>query len=104
MLVRDKIPDLKNLGDTYLIKENVSTSELMLAKKNFLKNKSDSIINSVMQKNEKELLSDTADVIELLLLNLKNLNIDEADLVKLINQKKDLLGSYEKGFLQEKES
>lgn len=102
MLVRDKISENKNFDDSG-IKKSQNNSELMLSKKNFLKEKVESIVSDTVSKNEKEILSNTADVIEALLSNIRSAGIPESELVKLIEQKKSLFGSYDEGFIQEKE-
>ena len=71
MLVRDKVIDNKELNNSNEIKKTNNTSELLFEKKKHLLEKVENIIQNTSNKNEKQLLNDTADVIEILISNLR---------------------------------
>lgn len=102
MLIRDKIPDNKEFAESIAVKESQNNSELMSSRKVFLKERIDVIISESISKNEKEVLSATADAIEALLSNVRLLGVPESSLVKIIEQKKSAFGSYDKGLIQDK--
>lgn len=105
MLVRNKVIDRKEFseGGTLVadqIRKASSNSELMIEKKRHLQDKTDSIITNTVSRNEQQLLSETADVIEILISNLRTLNISEEKLVSLMKQKNDAFGSFDEGFIK----
>lgn len=103
MLVRDKVIDNKELNNSNEIKKTNNTSELLFEKKKHLLDKVESIIQNTSNKNEKQLLHDTADVIEILISNLRKQNIPESELVNLIEQKNKMFGSYDEGYIKPEE-
>ena len=103
MLVRDKVIDNKELNNSNEIKKSNNTSELLFEKKKHLFDKVESIIQNTSNKNEKQLLNDTADVIEILISNIRKQNILESDLVNLIEQKNKIFGSYNEGYMKPEE-
>ena len=102
MLVRDKIVDIERIN-TQDVKKIENKSELLMETKLTILEKTDKIIsNSILNTNESNatIIQETSDIIEILLANLKNQNINELDLVKMMEDKKRLCGSYNLGYIK----
>lgn len=100
MLIRDNVVNIERLN-TKDIKQLTNKSELLLETKKTIIEKTEILItNSILSTEESNAITiqETADLIEILLSNIRNKNLNELDLVKMIEDKKRICGSYNQGF------
>lgn len=99
MLIRDKVVENKEFDNSEILR-STNNSELLLLRKRTVQDKMEEILTHSASKNESKLLSDTADVIEMLISNVRKQGISEEKLVMMMEQKLKMFGSYDEGYIK----